>query len=328
MFRLSALASAVLILAITFGCTSPEERAAQAVAEATSKIESAPAEAATLLQTAIEHVPNHGEAYGLLARLRFEEGSYPEAARLARRAVEFGHERSGQWLGRALVAEGNFEEAVPLLEAATLAEPFHGSLWLDLARALSATGRMTEASAAFEHALEGDVPPIAFVEYVDHQLAVLAAQERASHGGPREGSATVDPVAAEHQRLDGLLRRAEANPELAERAEETRARLDAAREAHAVRVASRARIGVVGPSDRPDPRIDLEEAMRVAEAAGLVQALSEEPPARDRRFTPPNEVGEGEADSLQLGVADVGGARRPGAGSISQGGSLATDDVD
>lgn len=100
--------------------------------------------------------PSWAQALDLLAsQLCDEAATLPEAESLARRALVEKPETPAYLgtLGRILVAEGQADAGLLLLERAAKAEPADAHLAAELAAARAATGRTAEARKGFERAL-------------------------------------------------------------------------------------------------------------------------------------------------------------------------------
>jgi hypothetical protein len=111
-------------------------------------------EAAQLLMQVVEQQPGHAGALEALGRLHLGAGDFPAAARWLRRALDAGASSPGlkAQLGSALLAQGEAEEALLLLES-SLARAPRGEVHAQASAALRLLNRFDEARAHLEAAL-------------------------------------------------------------------------------------------------------------------------------------------------------------------------------
>jgi tetratricopeptide (TPR) repeat protein len=111
-------------------------------------------EAAQLLQGLLQAHPGHAGALEALGRLHLGAGDFPSAERWLRRAYDAGARHPGvkAQLASALLAQGNAEEALLLLEQCLAAAP-RGELHAQASAALRQLGRFEEARVHLDEAL-------------------------------------------------------------------------------------------------------------------------------------------------------------------------------
>lgn len=111
-------------------------------------------EAAQLLMGVVAAHPSHAGALEALGRLHLGAGDFPAAERWLRRALDAGARSPGMkaQLASALLAQGNAEEALLLLEQSLAAAP-RGEVHAQASAALRLLSRFEEARAHVEAAL-------------------------------------------------------------------------------------------------------------------------------------------------------------------------------
>ena len=90
--------------------------------------ENKPGEAVPLLNTALEVGPGSWRAHAMMAQAHLEQREFPEAVKEGDRALELGHNEADgvePLLARALVAAGNKERAIEVLQHHLKAHPDH-----------------------------------------------------------------------------------------------------------------------------------------------------------------------------------------------------------
>lgn len=111
-------------------------------------------EAAQLLQGVVQALPDHAGALEALGRLHLGAGDFPAAERWLRRAFDAGSRSPGMkaQLASALLAQGNAEEALLLLEQSLAAAP-RGEVHAQASAALRLLNRFEEAREHLDAAL-------------------------------------------------------------------------------------------------------------------------------------------------------------------------------
>ncbi|MCH2184496.1 tetratricopeptide repeat protein [Myxococcota bacterium] len=113
---------------------------------------------ARLQRLAALPLPIAAQAHTLLANEASKEARYEDVAKHYAQAIEITpddfllHVK----LGKSLLAQGRFQEAIPVLEAAIVLQPEAPIGWLNLGRAYLNVDRASDAELGFRRALEFD----------------------------------------------------------------------------------------------------------------------------------------------------------------------------
>jgi len=100
-------------------------------------------------------VPDHALALNNLANVLARKNNYPEAEKMAKRAVKSVSNNGNlqDTLGWILYKQGRIDEALAALQRATKLAPKVAIIWYHKGVALNKTGRTSEAKSAIEKAL-------------------------------------------------------------------------------------------------------------------------------------------------------------------------------
>ncbi len=127
-------------------------------------------------------LPIASDAHTLLANEASKEGRYEDVAKHYAQAIEITPDNIVLYvkLGKSLIAQSRFEEAIPILEAAVALHPRAGAAWLNLGRALLHLDRPSDAELRFRRVLEIDERNLHATWYLARLVAGRDQKEEAN----------------------------------------------------------------------------------------------------------------------------------------------------
>ena len=126
-------------------------------------------------------LPIAAQAHMLLANEASKEARYEDVAKHYAQAIEITPDDVPLRvkLGKSLIAQGRFQEAIPVLEAAIALQPEAAIAWLNLGRAFLQLDRTSDAELCFRRALEFDPRNLHAAWYLARLLASQGDKEQA-----------------------------------------------------------------------------------------------------------------------------------------------------
>ena len=148
-------------------------------------------------------LPIAADAHTLLANEASKEGRYEDVAKHYAQAIEITPDNIILYvkLGKSLIGQSRFKEAIPILEAAIALQPGAAAAWLNLGRAFLQLDRPSDAEPCFRRVLEIDKRNLHATWYLA-RLAAGRDQKEEANALYEEAA----KVAAQRRQTEWLIR--------------------------------------------------------------------------------------------------------------------------